>query len=96
MYNGEVHIGHEQLNDFLKTAQLLQVRGLADVTGPANAINNNNNSNISASTTPVSTTITSNRSTSITLNASLSALGVQELKASPVRKVITITVITII
>ncbi|XP_031633788.1 protein abrupt isoform X5 [Contarinia nasturtii] len=34
MYNGEVHIGHEQLSDFLKTAQLLQVRGLADVTGP--------------------------------------------------------------
>lgn len=34
MYNGEVHIGHEQLNDFLKTAQLLQVRGLADVNGP--------------------------------------------------------------
>lgn len=34
MYNGEVNIGHEQLNDFLKTAQLLQVRGLADVNGP--------------------------------------------------------------
>jgi hypothetical protein len=31
MYNGEVHIGHEQLQDFLKTAQTLQVRGLADV-----------------------------------------------------------------
>ncbi|XP_026469630.1 protein abrupt-like [Ctenocephalides felis] len=31
MYHGEVHIGHEQLPDFLKTAQLLQVRGLADV-----------------------------------------------------------------
>lgn len=35
MYNGEVHIGQEQLSDFLKTAQLLQVRGLADVTNPA-------------------------------------------------------------
>lgn len=33
MYNGEVNIGHEQLSDFLKTAQLLQVRGLAEVTG---------------------------------------------------------------
>jgi hypothetical protein len=32
MYNGEVHIGHEQLSDFLKTANLLQIRGLADVT----------------------------------------------------------------
>ena len=31
MYNGEVHIGQEQLGDFLKTAQTLQVRGLADV-----------------------------------------------------------------
>lgn len=51
MYNGEVHIGQEQLSDFLKTAQLLQVRGLADVTGPtprlaASAIN----STLSAST----------------------------------------------
>nr|XP_018909633.1 PREDICTED: protein abrupt-like isoform X3 [Bemisia tabaci] len=33
MYNGEVHIGEEQLPDFLKTAQTLQVRGLADVPG---------------------------------------------------------------
>jgi len=31
MYNGEVNIGQEQLKDFLKTAQMLQVRGLADV-----------------------------------------------------------------
>lgn len=31
MYNGEVHIGQEQLTDFIKTAQMLQVRGLADV-----------------------------------------------------------------
>lgn len=31
MYNGEVHIGQEHLADFLKTAQTLQVRGLADV-----------------------------------------------------------------
>lgn len=35
MYNGEVHIGQEQLTDFIKTAQMLQVRGLADV--PAGA-----------------------------------------------------------
>lgn len=35
MYNGEVHISQEHLTDFLKTAQMLQVRGLADV--PAGA-----------------------------------------------------------
>ncbi|XP_028141859.1 protein abrupt isoform X3 [Diabrotica virgifera virgifera] len=36
MYNGEVHIGQERLSDFIKTAQMLQVRGLADVA-PGNA-----------------------------------------------------------
>lgn len=35
MYNGEVHIGQEQLTDFIKTAQMLQVRGLADVPATA-------------------------------------------------------------
>lgn len=40
MYNGEVNIGHEQLSDFLKTAQLLQVRGLAEVTGNSSASGN--------------------------------------------------------
>lgn len=35
MYNGEVHIGQEHLTDFLKTAQMLQVRGLADVSAGA-------------------------------------------------------------
>ncbi|KAF6214987.1 hypothetical protein GE061_009735 [Apolygus lucorum] len=54
MYNGEVHIGQEQLPDFLKTAQTLQVRGLADVptkeqhkllasSGQSGAWHNNNN-----------------------------------------------------
>ncbi|XP_034231620.1 protein bric-a-brac 1 isoform X4 [Thrips palmi] len=38
MYNGEVHVGHEQLPDFLKTAQTLQVRGLADVPNKENRV----------------------------------------------------------
>lgn len=32
MYHGEVHIGQDQLSDFLKTAHTLQVRGLAEVS----------------------------------------------------------------
>lgn len=35
MYQGEVHIGQEQLKEFLRAAQLLQVRGLTDVPAPA-------------------------------------------------------------
>ncbi|XP_030383990.1 protein abrupt-like [Scaptodrosophila lebanonensis] len=65
MYNGEVNISHEQLPDFLKTAHLLQIRGLADVNGgyPFDALsttakalaaplthnNNNNNNNTNSS-----------------------------------------------
>ncbi|CAH2067631.1 unnamed protein product, partial [Iphiclides podalirius] len=37
MYQGEVHIGQEQLKEFLRAAQLLQVRGLTDVPPPAPA-----------------------------------------------------------
>ena len=37
MYHGEVHVGQEQLAAFLKTAQMLQVRGLADVGSGAAA-----------------------------------------------------------
>lgn len=37
MYHGEVHVGQEQLAAFLKTAQMLQVRGLADVKSGADA-----------------------------------------------------------
>ncbi|XP_055680379.1 protein abrupt isoform X10 [Lutzomyia longipalpis] len=67
MYNGEVHIGHEQLSDFLKTAQLLQVRGLADVTGPSMG----------------HTMTSSSRLTHAALNAQTSTPTVQELKPSP-------------
>lgn len=110
MYNGEVHIGHEQLSDFLKTAQLLQVRGLADVTGPQSR-------GLSASTmtpsAPISGTNTSSSSSAATAGATAAAAAAavsalrdsmllksslpnplnvaaataQELKASPVRKV---------
>lgn len=39
MYHGEVHVGQDQLHAFLKTAQMLQVRGLADVnSGAATAL----------------------------------------------------------
>ncbi|EAT46890.1 AAEL002008-PA, partial [Aedes aegypti] len=72
MYNGEVHIGQDQLSDFLKTAQLLQVRGLADVTNPGRTSTGGNVGGIGASAA---------------LNSSsLSAPAVQELKASPVIK----------
>ncbi|XP_037912363.1 protein abrupt isoform X3 [Hermetia illucens] len=53
MYNGEVNIGHEQLSDFLKTAQLLQVRGLADVTGPSSKTSTSTVNPLSSSTPAV-------------------------------------------
>ncbi|XP_020710286.1 protein abrupt isoform X4 [Athalia rosae] len=54
MYHGEVHVGQEQLAAFLKTAQMLQVRGLADVNSGATKIPPPSSSanNGSAPTTP--------------------------------------------
>lgn len=68
MYNGEVNIGQDQLSDFLKTAQLLQIRGLADV--------NHQNSNKSSLVQPPIIP-------SMNLPSLSSTLG-QEMKASPV------------
>lgn len=112
MYNGEVHIGHEQLSDFLKTAQLLQVRGLADVTGPQSRGLSTSSAAMTTST-PSSGTNTSSSAAAVAaagataaaaaaVNAlrdsmllkssmpnpmSVAAATAQELKASPVRKV---------
>lgn len=94
MYNGEVHIGHEQLSDFLKTAQLLQVRGLADVTGPQSK-------GLPLSTSLIPETNTSSTAINDVNSLRSSMMGsslpnplsgvntskLQETKASPVRKV---------
>ncbi|XP_036322115.1 uncharacterized protein LOC118736123 [Rhagoletis pomonella] len=37
MYNGEVNLRHDQLPEFLKTANLLQIRGLTDVSESLNS-----------------------------------------------------------
>ncbi|XP_037912353.1 protein abrupt isoform X2 [Hermetia illucens] len=65
MYNGEVNIGHEQLSDFLKTAQLLQVRGLADVTGPSSKTSTSTVNPLSSSTPAVQELKASPTSTSL-------------------------------
>lgn len=54
MYNGEVHIGQEQLTDFLKTAQMLQVRGLADVSAGATQMGQRLTSTTEEKISPVS------------------------------------------
>lgn len=82
MYNGEVHIGQDQLSDFLKTAQLLQVRGLADVTNPGRMSSTGGGGGGGGSGN-----IGGGIGASAALNSSsLSTPAVQELKASPVIK----------
>jgi hypothetical protein len=49
MYNGEVHIGQEQLSDFLKTAHLLQIRGLAEVTNSHHSLHKSSSHSHNAS-----------------------------------------------
>lgn len=94
MYNGEVHIGHEQLSDFLKTAQLLQVRGLADVTG-AQSKGLPLSTSLTAETTTSSTAADVNALRASMMNSTLpnpmnvNASKMQEPKASPVRKVMS-------
>uniref|UniRef100_T1H3L1 Uncharacterized protein n=1 Tax=Megaselia scalaris TaxID=36166 RepID=T1H3L1_MEGSC len=84
MYNGEVHVGHEQLPDFLKTVQLLQVRGLADVNG-SNSRTTAIPSSVSSST-PTSQLASLTNSLPNPMQSSVSSVStpaIQELKASP-------------
>lgn len=92
MYNGEVHIGHEQLSDFLKTAQLLQVRGLADVTGPQSKGLPLSTSLTAETSTPSSAEVNAVRSGLMGSSlpnplSGVNAAKLQDTKASPVRKV---------
>lgn len=96
MYNGEVNVSHEQLSEFLKTANLLQVRGLADVNGSTsklpsvtstkleanNHLNSVNNSN-SNSNNSNSNSATPSAVVAALTSSSSSTPAVQELKASP-------------
>lgn len=83
MYNGEVHIGQDQLSDFLKTAQLLQVRGLADVPKPGSGNGGHHHQKEPSS----SASSAAAAAAAAALNSSsLSTPAVQELKASPVIK----------
>lgn len=82
MYNGEVHIGQDQLSDFLKTAQLLQVRGLADVPKPGSG----NGGGHHHQKEPSSSASSAAAAAAALNSSSLSTPAVQELKASPVIK----------
>lgn len=82
MYNGEVHVCYEQLPDFLKTVQLLQVRGLADVNGssrttiPSSAFSSSSTSHLASLTNSLTNPLQS-------ATSSVSTPAIQELKASP-------------
>ncbi|XP_055858398.1 protein abrupt isoform X2 [Episyrphus balteatus] len=94
MYNGEVNVSHEQLSDFLKTAHLLQVRGLADVNGSSSKLSSITSTKLSLGSSNINNVNNSNNnnnSNSATPSAVVAALtssssstpAVQELKASP-------------
>jgi hypothetical protein len=52
MYRGEVEVQESSLNDFLKFADTLQVKGLSQSDREEQAKNNNNNNNINNTSTP--------------------------------------------
>ena len=66
IYHGEVQIHHSQINDFLRTATLLQIRGLAGgdksedqalgVPAPSSLVQNSTASSTTTSTTTTTTT----------------------------------------
>ncbi|XP_039438357.1 protein abrupt isoform X2 [Culex pipiens pallens] len=82
MYNGEVHIGQDQLSDFLKTAQLLQVRGLADVPKPGSGNGSGHHHQKEPSSSASSAAAAAAAAAALN-SSSLSTPAVQELKASP-------------
>lgn len=88
MYNGEVHIGQDQLSDFLKTAQLLQVRGLADVPKPGRGSSGGNSIGLGGhhhqkEPTSSASSAAAAAAAAALNSSSLSTPAVQELKASP-------------